>query len=53
LHLLSAQFRLEANVGYPMSFLEANSWEILALTIVKFAKESFLNLVDILDFHNL
>jgi len=36
-----------------MSFLEANSWEILALTIVKFAKESFLNLVDILDFHNL
>jgi hypothetical protein len=51
LHLLGAQFRLEANVGDPMSLLEAHSWELLALAIVEFTKQSFLYLVDVLDFH--
>jgi len=34
-----------------MSLLEAHSWEFLALAIVEFAKQCFLYLIDVLDFH--
>lgn len=34
-----------------MSLLEAHSWELLALAIVEFTKQSFFYLVDVLDFH--
>jgi hypothetical protein len=42
---------LKANVGDPMSLLETHSWKLLALTIVEFPKQSFLNLVYVLYFH--
>lgn len=50
-HLLLGEFGLEADVRNPVTLAQTHFREVIVLTVVKFAKESFFDLIDVLNFH--
>ena len=50
-HLLLGELGLKANVRDPVTLVQADFGKVVVLTVVEFTKQSFFDLIDVLDFH--